>query len=93
MSENIEFTYLDAEVVGNSVVVFRLSDGTMVKVRVEMERAGIATNYKNPDGSPHYAVNTGLKITIIPKDRKFTIPRSDITRVVAQPERKPSHIS
>jgi len=28
-----------------------------VKVKVGIERVGVATNYRNPDGSLHYAVN------------------------------------
>jgi hypothetical protein len=48
---------LDHHRVGDEHVIFNLEDGTMVKVKVDLERVGIATNYKNPDGTPHYAVN------------------------------------
>jgi hypothetical protein len=34
---------------------------------------GIALNYKNPDGTPHYAVNASLKLTLIPNERKFFV--------------------
>ena len=77
-ANNIEFKILDYSAEGNDTVSFVLEDGTIVRVKVGIERVGIATNYRNPDGSPHYAVNTSVKLYIIPSDRKFTIPRSQV---------------
>jgi len=73
--EKVEFNILEAKLVGSNTVVFRLEDGAMVKVKVDIERAAVAVNFKNPDGTPHYNIGTGLKLTIIPKDKKFYIPK------------------
>lgn len=72
----IEFKMLDYERLGNDFVAFKLEDGTVVKVKVDLDRVGIATNHKNPDGTPHYAVNTSVKLTIIPSDRKFSVEKN-----------------
>jgi hypothetical protein len=76
--ENVEFKMLEAKLVGSDTVVFRLEDGAMVKIKVDIERAGVATNFKNPDGSPHYSINSGLKISVIPSEKKFFIPKSQL---------------
>ena len=36
----------------NEFVSFKLEDGTIVKVKVDLDRVGIATNFNNPDGTP-----------------------------------------
>lgn len=69
--ENIEFKMLEAKLVGSDTVVFRLEDGTMVKIKVDIDRAGVATNFKNPDGSSHYSINAGLKIGVVPSEKIF----------------------
>ena len=66
---------LDYERVGNDFVAFKLEDGALVKVKVDLDRAGVATNHKNPDGTPHYAINTSVKITVIPSDRTFSLEK------------------
>jgi len=71
--DKIEFKMLDHERIGDEYVTFKLEDGTIVKVKVDLDRVGVATNYKNPDGTPHYAVNASLKLTIIPNERKFFV--------------------
>lgn len=76
--ETVEFKMLEAKLVGSDTVVFTLEDGAMVKCRVEITRAGIATNFKNPDGSPHYNISAGLNIVVIPGDKKFFIPKSQL---------------
>ena len=85
MSENnsrnpdkIEFKMMDYSVVDNDTVSFKLEDGTIVKVRVGIERAGVATNYRNPDGSLHYAVNTSVKVYVVPYDKRFTLSKSQV---------------
>ena len=79
MSEPVvEFKMLEAKPVGSDVVVFHLEDGTRMKVRVSLDRVGVALNFKNPDGTPHYSTNFNLALTIMPPDKKFTIPRSQI---------------
>lgn len=78
--EKIEFKILDYKLLGNDTVVFRLEDGTMVKVKVDIDRAGVATNFRNPDGSLHYNINTSLKINVIPAEKKFQIPKSQLSQ-------------
>jgi hypothetical protein len=83
--DQIEFKWLEAKLVGSDTVVFRLEDGAMVKVKVDIGRAGVAVNFKNPDGTPHYNVNAGLRIQVIPKSKKFYIPKSKL-RVPTPPK-------
>jgi len=81
MSEqNIEFKWLDAKLIGSDTVVFRLEDGAMVKIKVDIDRAGVALNLKNPDGSPHYNINASLKVSVVPSGKKFSIPKSQLSR-------------
>jgi len=67
---------LDYDRLGSDFVSFKLEDGALVKVKVDLDRVGIATNHKNPDGTPHYAINTSVKISIIPSDRSFSIEKN-----------------
>ena len=76
--EKIEFEILDHKLLGSDTVAFRLEDGALVKVKVDIVRAGVATNFRNPDGSPHYNINTNLSINVIPAEKKFTIPKSQL---------------
>ena len=71
--DKVEFKMLDHQRVGDEYVTFKLEDGTIVKVKVDLDRVGIATNYVNSDGTPHYAVNASLKLSIIPNERKFFV--------------------
>jgi hypothetical protein len=71
--DKIEFKMLEHTRVGDEHVTFKLEDGTIVKVKVDLDRVGIALNYKNPDGTPHYAVNASLKLSLIPNERKFFV--------------------
>lgn len=96
-SDKIEFKILDYTVEGNDTVSFKLEDGTIVKVKVGLERVGVATNYRNPDGSMHYAVNSSVKLYVIPYDKRFTLSRSQVKgNTQEQPSDKrssPSHIT
>ncbi|KAG0512166.1 MAG: hypothetical protein V3T63_02450 [Nitrosopumilaceae archaeon] len=74
----IEFKMLDFERLENEFVSFKLEDGTVVKVKVDLDRVGIATNFSNPDGTPHYAINTSVKLTVIPSNRKFSVEKTSI---------------
>ena len=88
--ENIEFKILETKLVGSNTVVFRLEDGAMVKIKVDIERAAVATNYKNPDGTPHYNIGTGLRLTVVPSDKKFYIPKSQLPKPPSkEPTMKP----
>ena len=74
----IEFKMLDHQRLENDFVSFKLEDGTIVKVKVDLERVGIATNFTNPDGTPHYAINTSVKLSIIPKNKKFSVEKKSV---------------
>jgi len=79
MSEQkIEFKLLETRLVGSDTVVFRLEDGAMVKIKVDIDRAGVAVNFTNPDGTPHYNINASLKVNVIPSSKKFSIPKSHL---------------
>lgn len=87
--EQIEFKWLEAKSQGNDTVVFRLDDGAVVKIKVDIDRAGIALNFTNSDGTPHYNVNTNLRITVLPPDRKFKVPRASLQIQPSVPKRSP----
>jgi len=74
----IEFKMLDHERLENDFVSFKLEDGTVVKVKVDLDRVGIATNFTNPDGTSHYAINTSVKLSIIPKNKKFSVEKKSV---------------
>ena len=74
----IEFKMLDYERLENEFVSFRLEDGTVVKVKVDLDRVGKATNFTNPDGTPHYAINTSVKLSVTPSDRKFSVEKTSL---------------
>lgn len=74
--EKIDFEMLDFKRLENEYVSFQLDDGTIVKVKVDLDRVGKAINYTNPDGTPHYAINTSVKLSIIPSDKKFTVEKT-----------------
>ena len=74
----IEFKMLDYERLENEFVSFKLEDGTVVKVKVDLDRVGIATNFTNPDGTPHYAINTSVKLSVLPHDKKFSVEKTSI---------------
>lgn len=74
--EKIDFEMLDFKRLENEYVSFQLDDGTIVKVKVDLDRVGKAINFTNPDGTPHYAINTSVKLSIIPSDKKFTVEKT-----------------
>jgi hypothetical protein len=94
--DQVEFKMLDYSTVGSDTVSFKLEDETIVKVKVGIERVGVATNYRNPDGSLHYAVNTSVKLYVIPYDKRFTLTKSQIKgQDPSQDDKRspPSHIA
>ena len=76
--EKIEFQMLDFERIENEYVSFKLEDGTIVKVKVDLDRVGKAINFTNPDGTPHYAINTSVKLSVIPSNRKFLVEKTTV---------------
>jgi len=90
----IEFKWLEAKPVGSDTVVFHLENGTTVKVRVSLDRAGLALNMKNADGSDVYNFNANMQVAIVPAEKKFSIPRSQIPNPAAQAKPPdPRHVS
>ena len=76
---DIEFKLIESKLVGSDSVIFKLEDGHMVKVKIDIDRVGVALNYKNPDGSPHYNVSISSKITIVSPDKKYKLPKDDLS--------------
>lgn len=89
--DKIEFKMLDYSTVGSDTLSFKLEDGTIVKVKVGLERVGVATNYRNADGSLHYAINTSVKLYVIPYDKRFTLPSSAIRGQPQPPDQDSSN--
>ena len=76
---------LDYKLVGSNIVTFRLEDGTTVRVKVDIAKVGVAENFKNPDGTPHYNIGFDLKPLIIPPGGKYKLPKSQVRAPPTQP--------
>ena len=76
--EQIKYKLISAKLVGSNVVCFRLEDETLVKVHVDLARVGMAIDRKNPDGTPIYNVNAGMRIDFESKDKTFYAPAPPI---------------
>ena len=87
-TNKIEFEMLDHNRLENDYVSFKLEDGTTVKVKVDLDRVGKAVNYKNPDGTSHYAINTSVKLSIIPADKKFSVEKTSVKGTGTQPPKQ-----
>lgn len=83
--DTVQFRIIDYKLVGSDTVTFSLDDGAIVKVKVDIDRVGVAENFKNPDGNPHYNIGAGLKIQIIPPGGKYRIPKSKVRLPPTQP--------
>jgi len=89
MSESkIEFKLLEAKLIGNDTITFKLEDGATVKIKVDINRAGVAKNFTNPDGTPHYNVQASLKVNVIPPSKTYSIPKSQLPMVPPKPRGK-----
>jgi len=77
-NDKIEFKMLDYKRLENDFVSFELEDGSIVKVKIDLDRVGKAVNFKNKDGTPRYTINTSVKVSIIPSDRKFSVEKSSV---------------
>lgn len=79
MSEQrVEFTWLEAKCIGTDTVVFELEDGATVKIKVDVDKAGVAAGFTNPDGTSHYEVGAALKINVIPSNRAYYVLKSQL---------------
>jgi len=87
MSEpKIEFKWLEAKCTGNDTVVFKLEDGATVKIKVDLDRVGVAISFTNPDGTPHYNIGASLKVNVIPAKKSYYMPKSQLKTA---PPKKP----
>ena len=73
--EKIEFKMLEANADGSDEVTFQLEDGSIIKIRVNIDRAGVATNYHNSDGSKHYNVQASMSVNVISSDRTYKLSK------------------
>ena len=72
--EQIKFKQISAKLVGSNVVNFRLEDGTLLKVYVDIGRIGVAVDRKNPDGTPLYNANVNVRLDFQTKEGTFYAP-------------------
>ena len=86
-NDKIEFRMLDYKRLENDFVSFELEDGSIVKVKVDLDRVVKAVNFKNRDGTPRYTINTSVKISIIPSDRTFSVEKSTVKSKNSPPDR------
>jgi len=84
-NDKIEFKMLGYKRLENEFVSFELEDGSIVKVKIDLDRVGKAVNFKNRDGTPRYTINTSVKVSIIPSDRKFSVEKSSIKSKKSSP--------
>ena len=80
LPDEIEFKMLDSKPDGVDEVVFKIEDGSTIRIRVHIDRVGVATNYNNPDGSQHYNVQASMPVNVISSDRKYTISKPGINK-------------
>ena len=73
--DEIEFNMLEANADGSDEVTFQLEDGSLIKIRVNIDRAGVATNYHNSDGSKHYNVQASMSVNVISSDRTYKLSK------------------
>ena len=76
--EQIKFRQISAKLVGSNVVNFRLEDGTLLKVHVDLARVGVAVDRKAPDGTPIYNFTLNPRVEIETKDKTFYAPAPPI---------------
>ena len=76
--EQIKFKQISAKLVGSNVVNFRLEDGTLLKVHVDLARIGVAIDRKAPDGTPLYNFTLNPRIEIETKDKTYLAPAPPI---------------
>jgi len=79
MSEQIKYKQISAKLVGSNVVNFRLEDGNLLKVHLELTRIGVALDRKAPDGTPIYNIVMNPRVEIETKDKTFLAPAPPIS--------------
>ncbi len=84
-ADKVEFKMLDYKRLGDEVVTFELEDGAIVKVKVDLGRVGKAAKSTNPDGTPHYAINTSVMTSVIPPNKTFTVDKTQTKNTTKSP--------
>lgn len=59
--------------VGSDTVTFRLEDGTLVKVKVDLASAAVAEDLLPNETQKPYQVKVGTLVKFVPKDRKIKL--------------------
>lgn len=72
--EQIKYRQISAKLVGSNVVNFRLEDGNLLKIHLELTRIGAAVDRKAPDGTPIYNIAMNPRVEIETKDKTFLAP-------------------
>ena len=84
----VRFKWLTVKPVGSNTVSFQLEDGALVEVKIDVSRAGVAVDYRNPDGTPHYNVAFQQSVIVIPPDRTYLIPKDQLAGQLPKAESK-----
>lgn len=72
--ERIKYKQISAKLVGSNVVNYRLEDGTLFKIHVDLARVGVAVDRKSPDGMPLYNFGIGTRVEVQSKDKIYYAP-------------------
>lgn len=72
LSEEVEFEIIEAKPVGNTTVAFKLSDGTMIFVDVEITRAGKRIK---ENGEAEYNFGFGQRVRVKSTQKTFKVKR------------------
>jgi len=71
--DETEYNMLVSKAKGPEEVIFELEDGSIIKIRVNIDRAGVST-----DGSKHYNVQASMSVNVIPADRKYKLTKPGV---------------
>jgi hypothetical protein len=76
--EQIKYRQISAKLVGSNIVNFRLEDGNLLKIHLELTRVGVAIDRKAPDGTPLYNLSMNPRVEIETKDKTYFAPAPPI---------------
>ncbi|MEM1525388.1 MAG: hypothetical protein QW372_02170 [Nitrososphaerales archaeon] len=76
--EYVRFKWLTAKPITPTTVTFQLEDGAIVEVKIDIGRAGVALDFKNPDGTPHYNIALQQSIVVIPPEKTYVLPKDQV---------------
>jgi hypothetical protein len=76
--EQVKYRMISAKLVGSNVVNFRLEDGSLLKIHVDLTRVGVAVDRKSPDGNPIYNFSINNRVDVETKDKTYYAPLPSI---------------